>query len=35
VRHLTLHFETPEMAQRHHHRFVHEHEAKGHDHHHE
>lgn len=33
VRHLTLHFETPEMAARHVHRFAHEHEAEGHDHH--
>lgn len=33
VRHLTLHFETPAMAERHIHRFVHEHEAEGHDHH--
>ena len=35
VRHLTLHFETPAMAQRHQHRFVHEHEPEGHQHHHE
>jgi len=27
VRHLTVHFETSTMAQRHHHRFVHQHEA--------
>jgi cobalt-zinc-cadmium efflux system protein len=35
VRHLTLHFETPAMAERHLHRFVHEHEAEadGHEHH--
>jgi len=33
VRHLTLHFETPAMAERHQHRFVHEHEAEGRDHH--
>ena len=32
VRHLTLHFETPAMAERHLHRFVHEHEADGHHH---
>ncbi len=31
VRHLTLHFETPAMAQGHAHRFIHEHEAEGHD----
>jgi cobalt-zinc-cadmium efflux system protein len=37
VRHLTVHFETPDMACRHHHRFLHHHEAEahGHDHHHE
>jgi len=35
VRHLTLHFETQAMADRHQHRFVHEHEAEGHDHHHD
>ncbi len=29
VRHLTVHFETPVMAQRHHHRFIHQHEAAG------
>jgi len=29
VRHLTVHFETSTMAQRHHHRFVHQHEAAG------
>jgi cobalt-zinc-cadmium efflux system protein len=29
VRHLTLHFETRAMADRHQHRFVHEHEAEG------
>ncbi len=29
VRHLTLHFETQEMADRHHHRFIHQHEAAG------
>ena len=29
VRHLTLHFETEAMAARHHHRFVHRHEAAG------
>ncbi len=33
VRHLTLHFETQAMAERHQHRFVHEHEAEGHEHH--
>ena len=35
VRHLTLHFETTAMAERHAHRFVHEHEAEagGHEHH--
>jgi hypothetical protein len=27
VRHLTLHFETARMAERHHHRFIHQHEA--------
>jgi len=32
VRHLTLQFETPAMAERHLHRFVHEHEAEGHPH---
>lgn len=32
VRHLTLHFETPAMAERHVHRFVHEHEADAHAH---
>lgn len=38
VRHLTVHFETPSMADRHHHRFVHRHEEAadlshtGHDH---
>ncbi|MBK9795295.1 MAG: cation transporter [Holophagaceae bacterium] len=35
VRHLTLHFETQAMAERHQHRFVHEHEAEGHEHHHD
>ncbi len=35
VRHLTLHFETRAMAERHQHRFVHEHEPEGHDHHHD
>ena len=35
VRHLTLHFETLAMAERHAHRFVHEHEAEGHEHHHD
>jgi len=35
VRHLTLHFETKAMADRHQHRFVHEHEADGHEHHHD
>jgi cobalt-zinc-cadmium efflux system protein len=34
VRHLTLHFETKAMADRHPHRFAHEHEAEGHEHHH-
>lgn len=29
VRHLTLHFETASMAERHHHRFNHQHEATG------
>ena len=29
VRHLTLHFETAHMAERHHHRFIHQHEAMG------
>lgn len=33
VRHLTLHFETQAMAERHQHRFVHEHEAEDHHHH--
>ncbi|MDE3034208.1 MAG: cation transporter [Acidobacteriota bacterium] len=33
VRHLTLHFETQEMAERHHHRFIHQHDADL-DHHH-
>lgn len=32
VRHLTLHFETPAMAARHLHRFMHEHDADGDDH---
>ena len=32
VRHLTLHFETREMAERHHHRFIHQHDADPHDH---
>lgn len=32
VRHLTLHFETREMADRHHHRFNHRHDADSHDH---
>ncbi len=35
VRHVTLHFETQAMAERHQHRFVHEHEADGHEHHHD
>lgn len=35
VRHLTLHFETRAMAERHQHRFVHEHEAEGHEHRHD
>ena len=34
VRHLTLHFETPGMAERHHHRFLHRHDADVHEHHH-
>jgi cobalt-zinc-cadmium efflux system protein len=34
VRHLTLHFETRAMADRHQHRFVHEHEVEGQEHHH-
>ncbi len=34
VRHLTLHFETPAMSERHQHRFVHEHEAEEPEHHH-
>ncbi len=29
VRHLTVHFETPAMAERHHHRFIHQHESAG------
>ncbi len=33
VRHLTLHFETPAMAEQHPHRFIHEHEADLRDHH--
>jgi cobalt-zinc-cadmium efflux system protein len=32
VRHLTLHFETREMADRHHHRFIHQHDADPRDH---
>jgi len=32
VRHLTLHFETPAMSERHQHRFMHEHEAENDDH---
>ena len=32
VRHLTVHFETPGMADRHHHRFLHQHEGEAHDH---
>ncbi len=32
VRHLTLHFETLAMAERHHHRFIHQHDADQHDH---
>lgn len=35
VRHLTVHFETPDMACRHHHRFLHHHEAEAHGHNHE
>jgi cobalt-zinc-cadmium efflux system protein len=34
VRHLTLHFETPAMSERHPHRFVHEHEGEEPEHHH-
>ena len=33
VRHLTLHFETPAMAERHHHRFLHQHDQEAQDHH--
>ena len=33
VRHLTLHFETAAMSGKHHHRFIHQHEARAHDHH--
>jgi len=33
VRHVTLHFETAAMSERHQHRFRHEHEAEDHDHH--
>jgi cobalt-zinc-cadmium efflux system protein len=33
VRHLTVHFETRDMADRHHHRFIHQHDAEA-DHHH-
>jgi len=33
VRHLTVHFETREMADRHHHRFIHQHEAESEHHH--
>jgi cobalt-zinc-cadmium efflux system protein len=29
VRHLTIHFETASMAERHHHRFIHQHESAG------
>ena len=29
VRHLTVHFETSTMALRHHHKFIHQHEAAG------
>ncbi len=32
VRHLTLHFETAAMAERHHHRFIHQHDADPHEH---
>lgn len=32
VRHLTVHFETPAMAEAHHHRFLHAHEAEEHHH---
>lgn len=35
VRHLTVHFETREMADRHHHRFIHQHEAETDHHHHD
>ena len=34
VRHVTLHFETPAMSERHQHRFMHEHEGDEHEHHH-
>ncbi|MBK7294903.1 MAG: hypothetical protein IPI84_14335 [Holophagaceae bacterium] len=33
VRHLTLHFETQAMAERHQHRFLHRHEGEEHGHH--
>ena len=33
VRHVTLHFETEAMSTTHHHRFIHQHEVKTHDHH--
>jgi len=33
VRHVTIHFETEAMSSTHHHRFIHQHEAKAHDHH--
>ena len=33
VRHLTLHFETPAMAERHHHRFLHQHDQEASEHH--
>ena len=33
VRHLTLHFETPDMARRHHHRFLHQHDQESGPHH--
>ena len=33
VRHVTLHFETAAMSGKHHHRFIHQHEARAHEHH--
>ena len=33
VRHVTVHFETEAMSAKHHHKFIHQHEARAHDHH--